>query len=1790
MDSWYLALLGLAEHFRTIKPPDYRRCIQCLMAVFHAKPPPKVEARTHLQLGTILYTHTKNIDLAKTHLEQAWLLSQNLTSFDDVKFEAASLLAEVTEHLHQDALDAASSAAALPGAPGSNDAKAILRKALELSQATHVYWHCRLLFQLAQMHAKEKDYASALGLLGVGIDYSQGSSAQFTRILFTLSKAMLLLTSGGMVEAADVLNQGGTFLEAFTGSSHQKEYLKVFFLVLQVCHYLMVGQVKSVKPGLKQLQQSVQTITQPNWPNDEDLASATCIADNFMWLPKEHMCVLVYLVTISHSMQAGYMEKAQKYSEKALAQVEKMKGESGDKRPLLLNFQRMILEHMVLCQLVMGHRGLALRELNNLCHLLYFPDTNSSADKALKKYLTQLRRSTRPQMHALLGLCAMSLDELDIAERQFATAVQGSNVALATKPELIVFVHLNMAIIRLMKSQMQGNPQQIVSNEDAEIVERLADPERIPQHSHGLRAAGLYVRGLHAFLGGRFNEAKSFLRDTLKMANAEDLNRLTSISLVLLGHIFLALNNSRESSNMVTPAMQLASKIPDATIQLWAASIQRRLYRVCGDTNREQECLNLAQGFSQGLSRDQEEAKVLPEHALLLWLGDTDAAVKPPPFVPAGNAQEPPGHPRVAPGPASNPHLSMHVAMAASSPSSSASASPSSSSSSGVRHQMMHNPHLLAHHQTHISHQTQSVAQVQQLPFIYNPYNMLTNNMVLDFVPKEPGGAEEQFLSVEMLEHAKCRLRCSGRTRFSLLIMLFHAKCGRNVILSEDGISAERLNNKEFNDGIVFSESPLKVGVPVNVLITETSERWTGGIKIGVVGTNPSALENVPVVYLDICGPLWLLVGDSVLEKGMIGGTYDGPNLDDLDKGDVITVKRTSDNRCEVNVRNSQTHQIGSDLPPEVFLVVELYGRCTGVRLLDSVSAENRREVLVEEPTISLTGSPRFHPACCGLNVKLSSDRLAACRRSSDVDYANGVLFTEFPLKPDEIFRVRVDGQVDKWTGNVEIGVSLRGPDEFGSDFPLPVTMTRLTEGGVVMFSSRHVHFNGSVVKQDYSSCDLDELQVDDEIGVSVKSNGAVHFYVDGVDQGCAFNFQRAEKVWGVVDMFGKTNAVKIMPASSEISGSNNCAEVWDSSSSEDDSEDTEKLSDSAWDEYVDSPRPGLLLNHQLHGKNAAVCCNGKSAFRMRAEATYNEAVVVSQRPLRSGVTERIRINRLVPRWEGSLEIGVIGVNPSTIAHCGRLRSLPEIKGCEIWTWSGASVFKNREVQPSRFSFDLDNICEAATIGIKYEAPGSIRFFVGNVDVGIAFTDLPQEVWLIADLYGKCAAISIVTGDYMDAEECNQLFQRFLGLNDDGCCDSDEPFREVRLEARKNSNVCLTHNNTLATRHRSFTRGVVLAEKPLTLLDPSFGFMITKVENSWPGSFTIGVIPKRFIPDCEWNAGGNILLQSLTNPDGFGVQHNKYDERCLVAQVSEPYMSSVKPGCTVELRLDFLGISVFIDDVMLGLMFSLRGYTTGDWVPFVDLHGSVVQVKTFGSIKEKERLLRQCPFPVPVEPAKPLESHPAGEIRLIPMQCITMDVQGMLNMEMDFEDAPRIVLSENGTKALRIDGIGPAWVALSQPIIPDLPIRIRIDSVDESLKSSLVVGFIWGTSMEFPQPVGSVLNRGSNLMVARNSIFMKKSDNSNYTAAPLAESLEELKSSDVLEVLFEDEDQLYVYLNRSKLLGSSPIRSDNCDNSCSLRRKPLWMFINLYGRVRGVTVGTVKDSHLLNGPQSECVQ
>ncbi|KAH1006436.1 MAU2 chromatid cohesion factor homolog isoform X1 [Dendroctonus ponderosae] len=580
-DAWYLSLLGLAEYFRASSPPQIKLCIQCLQAVFNFKPPQRVEARTHLQLGNILLSHTKNIDLAKNHLEQAWMLSQPISTFDDVKFEAASILAELEQ---QNQISAA---------------KPILRKAIELSQH-NVYWHCRLIFQLAQIHAIEKDYALASSLLGVGVDYAHISNAHYTRILFLLSKGMLLLIDKKLPEVHTVISQAGHLIETWTGGAYQREYVKVCFLVLQVCHYLMGGQIKAVKPCLKQLQQSIQVLVQV-----DDVITGPSQGDMFLWLPKEHLYILVYLLTVMHSMQAGYMEKAQKYTDKACVYIEKLKSKPRqspeknssnvdfavlDNKPILSVFQLMLLEHIIMCNLVMGNKTQALQEI--------------SSATALCKKSPRLLEAHGAQLHTLLGLYSMSMDCLPAAEAQFLAALNTSQ-----ERELWTFANLNLAIVYLRGKR---------DNDFNSLFDRI-NPENLPSQTHSLKAAAYYVHGLQAFFQARYNEAKRYLRETLKMANAEDLNRLTSGSLVLLGHIFLSLGNSRESMNMVTPAMQLASKIPDVHVQLWASAVLKDLHRICGDTARENEAYQRHVSYSQTLRNDQHNASKLPQHCLIYW-------------------------------------------------------------------------------------------------------------------------------------------------------------------------------------------------------------------------------------------------------------------------------------------------------------------------------------------------------------------------------------------------------------------------------------------------------------------------------------------------------------------------------------------------------------------------------------------------------------------------------------------------------------------------------------------------------------------------------------------------------------------------------------------------------------------------------------------------------------------------------------------------------------------------------------------------------------------------------------------------------------------------------------------------------------------------------------------------------------------------------------------------------------------------------------------------------------------
>jgi MAternally affected uncoordination len=403
---------------------------------------------------------------------------------------------------------------------------------------------------------------------------------------------MILIIERKSSDVVVLLNQAGACLETIT-NQHLKEYSRVFHLILQVSNSLQLGHVKSVKEQLKQLQRIIQTIVSTNWPPDEQIFGQQP-TEHFMWLPKEQLFVLVYVLTVSQSMISGFLEKTQKYTEKALTQIEKLK--SQENKPILATFEVILLEHIAMCRLIMGNKSSAIKEIYTAKELC----VASPNKKLLKTHSAQL--------HCLLGLYAMSSNIYDRAELQLIASVKETN-----HRELKLFSNLNLAVVYLRTGQ---------EDKLRNLLNHIAS-EHTPNFSNqALLGSYYWVQGLNSFYKGGFHEAKRFLRESLKMGNAEDLNRLTSCSLVLLSQVFLSIGNSKEAMNMVIPAMQLAGKIPDVKVQLWGSSIQSQLYKHLGQMQAEQEAFIQHQNYSQTLMNDHYTCTQMKEHSLLDWIAN----------------------------------------------------------------------------------------------------------------------------------------------------------------------------------------------------------------------------------------------------------------------------------------------------------------------------------------------------------------------------------------------------------------------------------------------------------------------------------------------------------------------------------------------------------------------------------------------------------------------------------------------------------------------------------------------------------------------------------------------------------------------------------------------------------------------------------------------------------------------------------------------------------------------------------------------------------------------------------------------------------------------------------------------------------------------------------------------------------------------------------------------------------------------------------------------------------------
>lgn len=452
-------------------------------------------------------------------------------------------------------------------------------------------------------------------------------------------------------------------------------------------------------------------------------------------------------------------------------------------------------------------------------------------------------------------------------------------------------------------------------------------------------------------------------------------------------------------------------------------------------------------------------------------------------------------------------------------------------------------------------------------------------------------------------------------------------------------------------------------------------------------------------------------------------------------------------------------------------------------------------------------------------------------------------MLTRRPLKPNEMFQVRLERVVTKWAGSIEIGVTSHNPTEL--DFPFTMTNVRT---GTWMMTGNGVMHNGITVVEQYG-LSLDRLQAGDCVGVMRKDDGTLHFFVNGVDQGPAAT-NVPEKIYGVVDLYGQAAQASIVDDSVEAIISPEGGNSTFSNTTLNGVRNEQKL-----------------RFHVCHGPNARISNVGLTASRPKALAEFNGSIVFSNRPLRQRELFEVVLETMIDHWNGSVEIGVTGIRPDEISFA----SATDLEQDTIMV-SGQTLIHNGRTVRNDMPFNLDNLSLGSKVGVMRNGD-AIHFFINGIDQGPAYDCSVQNMYAVIDLYGQCAQVSIVGSMQSSTRAPYAISENSQSLQ---AASVIVPITEIKHRwSCISGGVSLFQNWTLASRCTSnqpaLTRCLVFSEHFLVVGEP-FEIKITEYNSMLAGCLKIGVtdlnlsdehvrknlpISMKRIPSNVWYVSGN---------------------------------------------------------------------------------------------------------------------------------------------------------------------------------------------------------------------------------------------------------------------------------------------------------------------------------------------
>ncbi|VDN56673.1 unnamed protein product [Dracunculus medinensis] len=174
IDQYAISLLDIAEYFRTSNPPKYKMAIKCVKACFKTPISQEMNACASFELGKLYFYYTRNIDLAKFYLEQAYRCMKELgTVLTKNRIETACLLSEVYMQLKM-----------------YEPVKQILKEEVPYSREFHQFY-AWLLFLLAEAYGTTGDWYNANEIISTGITIFEQLENAPLECFFRLSQALV---------------------------------------------------------------------------------------------------------------------------------------------------------------------------------------------------------------------------------------------------------------------------------------------------------------------------------------------------------------------------------------------------------------------------------------------------------------------------------------------------------------------------------------------------------------------------------------------------------------------------------------------------------------------------------------------------------------------------------------------------------------------------------------------------------------------------------------------------------------------------------------------------------------------------------------------------------------------------------------------------------------------------------------------------------------------------------------------------------------------------------------------------------------------------------------------------------------------------------------------------------------------------------------------------------------------------------------------------------------------------------------------------------------------------------------------------------------------------------------------------------------------------------------------------------------------------------------------------------------------------------------------------------------